>query len=278
MASRLDASRAEPGHNVAAARSQRGLDRIVVFADAVVAIACTLLVLPLVDLATQDAGVPGGRLLSNHIGQLGAFALSFVVIARLWVAHHRLFERVGAYDTALIWLTLIWLFTVAFLPFPTAILARQSGRAASMRYIGTLLVSSVALASTAAWASAHPELQRTAEPDDEIDQIDAPHWTTAVLLVVAFAVAALAPGASVWPLLLLLLSAPIDWMRRRGSAHTRSSAVGDTERIVESATPEPSPSPPTDPLPCVPSARRPHLPLAEADHRHSPLDADEGDE
>jgi uncharacterized membrane protein len=197
--------------------SERGLDRIVIFADAVVAIACTLLVLPLVDLATQDAGVPVDRLLSDHAGQFGAFALSFAVIARLWVAHHRLFERVGAYDSMIIWLTLFWLFTVAFLPFPTAILATQSGHGASMFYVGTLLLSSVALASTAAWVSAHPVLQRSAEPDAGVDD---PHWTTAVLLVVAFGLAVLLPHASVWPLLLLLLSAPIDALRRRQRPHT----------------------------------------------------------
>jgi uncharacterized membrane protein len=210
--------------------TQRGLDRIVIFADAVVAIACTLLVLPLVDLATQDAGVPVERLLSDHIGQFGAFALSFAVIARLWVAHHRLFEGVGAYDTVIIWLTLIWLFTVVFLPFPTAILATQSVRGASMLYIGTLLISSLALASTSAWVAAHPVLQLPTEGGTT----DAdPHWTTALLLAVAFLVTALIPDASVWPLLLLLLSGPIDALRRRRSARARSSAVRDIEPVAE---------------------------------------------
>jgi uncharacterized membrane protein len=209
--------------------SQRGLDRIIIFADAVVAIACTLLVLPLVDLATQDAGVPIDRLLSDHLGQFGAFALSFAVIARLWVAHHRLFERVGTYDTMIIRLTLTWLFTVAFLPFPTAILADQSGHAASTLYIGTLLLSSLALASTATWVNAHPALQRTAEPGAAVEE---PQWTTAALLMVAFALTALVPRASVWPLLLLLLSEPIDALRRRRSTRTRSRVGRDAQRDV----------------------------------------------
>ena len=101
------------------------------------------------------------------------------------MAHHRLFERVGTYDTMIIRLTLTWLFTVAFLPFPTAILADQSGHAASTLYIGTLLLSSLALslalASTATWVSAHPALQRTAEPDATVEE---PHWTTAALFMV----------------------------------------------------------------------------------------------
>ncbi len=210
--------------------TQRGLDRIVIFADAVVAIASTLLVLPLVDLATQDAEVPVDRLINDHIGQFGAFALSFAVIARLWVAHHRLFERVAAYDRVILWLTLFWLFTVAFLPFPTAILAPQSGRGASLLYIGTLLLSSMALAATSAWVSAHPALQTAQERDATIDD---PQWTIAALFLVAFTVTVLVPGASVWTLLLLLLSGPIDRLRRRRYAHRRSLAVRAPERVDE---------------------------------------------
>ena len=212
--------------------SQRGLERIVVFADAVVAIACTLLVLPLVDFATKDAAVPVERLLSDHLGQIGAFALSFAVIARLWVAHHRLFEGVGAYDTMLIWLTLVWLFTVAFLPFPTAILARESGYGASMLYVGTLLLSSLALTAATAWVSAHNALQRTAEPGVAVAER---HGTIPALLTVAFAITALLPQAHVWPLLLLLLSGPIDALRLRRSARTRSRAARAAERAAVQA-------------------------------------------
>jgi uncharacterized membrane protein len=195
--------------------SQRGLDRIVTFADAVVAIAITLLVLPLVDLAGQAGAVPVARLVSDHLGQLGAFALSFVVIARLWTAHHRVFEGVGSYDAMIVRLTLLWLFTVVFLPFPTALLAIRADHAASVLYVGTLLASSVVLASTSAWVSAHPELVR-ADADSRRD--GPPAWTTPGLLAVAFAVTVLVPAANVWPLLLLLATGPLDAVRRRRRA------------------------------------------------------------
>ena len=189
--------------------SQHGLDRIATFADAVVAIAITLLVLPLVDLATQSATVPIGRVLGDNAGALGAFALSFAVIARLWMAHRRLFERVAADDSMVVRLTLVWLFTVVFLPFPTELLVAQSGRGPSMLYVGTLLASSVALAANAAWVGTHPALRRPTGTSD-----DSP-WTTTGLLAVAFPLTALVPSASVWPLLFLLLAAPIDALRRR---------------------------------------------------------------
>ena len=192
--------------------TQRGLDRIVTFADAVVAIACTLLVLPLVDLATTGDEIPVDLLLRDHIGQFGAFALSFVVIARLWVAHHRIAERLVSYDTMVIRLTLAWLFTVAFLPFPTAILATQSGQGASTLYVATLLASSLSLAATAAWVGSHPDLASGAGRASSGGQH---FWTTPALLGVALALTALVPSAGVWPLLLLLLTGPIDAVLRR---------------------------------------------------------------
>jgi uncharacterized membrane protein len=77
-------------------RSERGLDRFVTFLDAVVAIAITLLVLPLVELLHgSDPQTSLSRLLTEEAGTFGAFLLSFAVIARLWLAHHRLVERVG---------------------------------------------------------------------------------------------------------------------------------------------------------------------------------------
>jgi uncharacterized membrane protein len=45
------------------------------------------------------------------------------VIARLWLAHHRLVERVGAYDSAFVRVKLGWLLTVVLLPFATQVLA-----------------------------------------------------------------------------------------------------------------------------------------------------------
>jgi uncharacterized membrane protein len=173
--------------------SQRGLERMIAFSDAVVAIACTLLVLPLVDLAGQLDTAAVGPLLSDHLAQFGAFALSFVVIVRFWLAHHRIFEQVGGYDAMIMRLNLFWLFTIAFLPFPTALLATQSRTAASVLYVATLLASSAALAATLAWVAAHPALQRPGETVDE------EHWTMPALLLVALVLTATVSGASVRP-------------------------------------------------------------------------------
>jgi uncharacterized membrane protein len=78
-------------------QTTRGLDRLVFFTDAVTAIAITLLVLPLVDSVTEaaHAGLSAEQFIGNNVAAIAGFALSFLVIARLWIAHHSTFEHVG---------------------------------------------------------------------------------------------------------------------------------------------------------------------------------------
>lgn len=89
--------------------TERGLDRLVNFSDAVVAIAITLLVLPLVDLPKELSAKPFRDVISDNSWSLIGFGLSFLVIARLWRYHHAIFERVRDYNAPLIWLNLTWL-------------------------------------------------------------------------------------------------------------------------------------------------------------------------
>jgi uncharacterized membrane protein len=191
----------------------RGLDRLTSFADAVVAIAMTLLVLPLVDIASPAAHTSLVSLLNEHASQLGAFALSFVVIARLWTVHHEIFERVVGYDKTVIRLTLIWLLSVVFLPFPTELIATSVSRGTSGLYIGTLLVSSLTLDATLAWIAGHHELRRAAADDEVVQQESS--WVTPSLLALALVIAVLVPAVGMWSLLLLLLTGPASWWVRR---------------------------------------------------------------
>jgi uncharacterized membrane protein len=48
--------------------------------------------------------------------------VSFAIIGIIWVNHHEIFERITTVDRPLLFLNLLLLVTVAFLPFPTALL------------------------------------------------------------------------------------------------------------------------------------------------------------
>jgi uncharacterized membrane protein len=103
-------------------------DRLEAFSDGVFAIAITLLVLDITVPAARQ-----GRLWAD-LGRLwphyGAYAISFLTIGVMWANHHNLMHLVGGVDQALVYLTLALLAIVAFIPFPTAVLAAYQGQAA----------------------------------------------------------------------------------------------------------------------------------------------------
>lgn len=127
---------------------ETGLERLVFFSDAVMAIAITLLALE-IRLPTLPEGVTDAQLWSalSSIGSsyLG-YAISFWVIGLYWVAHHRTFRGVVRYDGTLLLLNLLLLFVIAFIPFPTAVLGEMGNRTATIFYAATMAAVGLVMA------------------------------------------------------------------------------------------------------------------------------------
>jgi len=199
-------------------RTERGLDRFVTFLDAVVAIAITLLVLPLAEvLQDVDPGESLGGVLSDEAGQFFAFFLSFAVIARFWLVHHRIVEGIGAYDVPFLLLNLLWILTIVLLPFATQVVGGFPPEPlAVLIYIGTITLSSACLAAITFHVWRRPTLRRHA------DESPAAPWaalSTTGLLVLALLIGTLSRRVNYGALLLLLLSVPVEsWLRRRERA------------------------------------------------------------
>jgi len=201
-------------------RTDRGLDRLITFLDAVVAIAITLLVLPLVDVLPDEGtevGLPA--LVADEAGRFGAFALSFVVIASLWLAHHRLVERVGAYDVPFLLLNLVWTLTVVLLPFATQVAAVYGqDRLAGATYVGTMTLSSMCLSGLSLLLWRRPELRRPGSAD-ELSSPAAALVTTGAFVL---ALGVVFPDVGYSALLLLLLQLPARrWTARRAGPGQR---------------------------------------------------------
>ena len=104
-------------------------DRVLFFSDAVFAIAITLLA---IDLRVPITGKPSNGILCPHtaglckfgIDQPGliSFGISFAVIGLFWLGHHSIFRYIVALDRTLIGINLLFLGTIALLPYPTALL------------------------------------------------------------------------------------------------------------------------------------------------------------
>ena len=101
--------------------------RLEAFADAVFAIAITLLVieirLPPHDEIVRIGGV--GPALVSLWPSYVAYVISFIVIGIMWANHHNLMKLVDRLDHRFIIFTLLLLLCVAFLPFPTAVMAEH---------------------------------------------------------------------------------------------------------------------------------------------------------
>lgn len=100
--------------------------RIVAFSDGVFSIAITLLVLNL----GIDKGLTEGQIdnaLWDQRDFFFAYAISFAVIGRFWLVHHRFFAEVHAFDGRLIGLNLIYLGWIVLIPFSSELLGEYGG-------------------------------------------------------------------------------------------------------------------------------------------------------
>ncbi|MEU4823299.1 TMEM175 family protein [Actinomadura citrea] len=190
----------------------RDPDRLVLFTDAVVAIAVTLLVLPLVDVVPEAVGAHrrSVEVITEHQAQIWSFVLSFVVIIRLWFVHHRMFEHIGGYTRALMLVNTGWLLAIVLLPFPTEMVASYPGddRFTVMLYIGNILVAGAFQTALAVISYRDPDVALESDPPT-IESVRA-SLSNAVLLAVSLAVVAVFPSVSYFALLLLFLEAPVD--------------------------------------------------------------------
>jgi TMEM175 potassium channel family protein len=111
--------------------------RIVAFSDGVFAIAITLLVLAL-DIPDHLHGESVGEALWDQRENLLAYALSFAVIGRFWVVHHRFFSEVTGFDGRLLSINIFYLAWIVLIPFSSKVLGDHGGEAAVILYAANL--------------------------------------------------------------------------------------------------------------------------------------------
>ena len=185
--------------------------RVASFADAVFAIAITLLVLPLTEARLTDAGLAGE--LRALWPSLFAFALSFMIIGRFWLTHHRVFRHIARLDERLLALNLLVLLCVAFLPFPTKVVGEHgTTTVAAVFYAASMGGTSLVFAVLWFYASAG---RRLVHPQVEWALIRRLRWRLLVSLVLFLASI---PVALVSPLaasVLWWLSIPAIWVVER---------------------------------------------------------------
>jgi uncharacterized membrane protein len=136
--------------------------RVEAFSDGVIAIAITLLVLE-VDVP-DSSGL--WHQLAHQWPSYVAYVLTFFLIGIMWVNHHAMFREVERIDRPLLFLNIALLMGIAFLPFPTALLANyvrdggNDGRVATAIYSFTSVVIGCGFLALWWYLMRHPQLLR----------------------------------------------------------------------------------------------------------------------
>ena len=178
--------------------------RLEAFSDGVFAILITLLVLDVQvpDVADASSLTLWSALLERWPSYF-AFALAFGTILVAWVGHHLLLQNVRVVTTRLVFLNGLFLLTIAFLPFPTALVAdyltRPAAPVAAAVYAGVNALNSLTF-----WLLQRA-VQSEAKLAGSLEHIDTRKPQLGVLLFIASAflafvspIASLLVMAAVW--------------------------------------------------------------------------------
>jgi uncharacterized membrane protein len=169
--------------------------RLEAFSDGVFAVAITLLVL--------DLNVPGGDDLWHQLReewpQFASFFVSFWVIGIIWVNHHGLLDHLKRTDRAVLYLNLLVLMTVVFIPFSTALMAEhlKSGadeKVAALVYALAFLAMGIAFGLFWTYIVKHRRGLGVEIPDEEVRRMSVGFMIGNPLYAVAVVMAFISPA------------------------------------------------------------------------------------
>ncbi len=176
--------------------------RTVAFTDGVFAIAITLLVLTI--------EIPGGGDLGDELRerseQFFAYFLSFAVLGRMWLGHHRFYGLVRGFDGHQLGLNIVYLAFVCLLPLTTDVLGNYGADsvavaiyAANMLIISVLYQLQVRHAYSAGLTRPEAEAKRR-------EYLGVASWDVVITFAVSIPVAFIDPlaGMSTWVALFVL--------------------------------------------------------------------------
>lgn len=136
-------------------RESEETDRLLELSDGVIAIAITLLVLditvPTVPGGTPAAALPGHIFERWH--EFLGFVLSFLVIGMYWILHRRIFVHFERHDKGILWLNLLFLLMVAFVPFATSVFTTYPNQFGVIVYSAVLALTGFTLFALWVYAS-----------------------------------------------------------------------------------------------------------------------------
>ena len=139
-----------------------GKNRIEALTDGIYAVAMTLLVIELKmpDAHTIHTHDELRHALFELLPKVGAWVISFVVLAMFWIGHHRLFQHVRVVDVKLLWRNILQLMLASLLPFSASLIGEHVAmREAQYVYNGNMILLALAGIWQLRYVHAHPAMQ-----------------------------------------------------------------------------------------------------------------------
>jgi uncharacterized membrane protein len=113
--------------------------RLEAFSDGVFAIVITLLIL---DIRFPDVDYSQfAATLTSLLPRILAYVMSFIIIGVYWVTHHNSMHAMRKTDRSFLWLNILLLLCVSFIPFPTSLLGRYPFQAGPIIIYGLTLIA-----------------------------------------------------------------------------------------------------------------------------------------
>lgn len=228
-------------------RTEFQLERLILFTDAVFAIAITLLAIeirfPELEGLPSDADI--WRNMDALVPKFMGFLVGFVIIAQYWTAHHRIFRFVRNYDTKVLWLNILFLLFIVLMPFSSGVFSSYAiVRAAFTVYAINIMLAGLAQVLLLRYLlnPAHGLILPKDRTHPDLDT-----WRPLVAVAgfgLALVVVQLLPAQGVWRLLIpfsALLVMPLSWLHRR--RHARLLRAHQALRQPAAPAPEPTPEP-----------------------------------
>jgi uncharacterized membrane protein len=177
---------------------ERGTARLETFSDGIFAIAATLLVL---EFTVGTRRSLGSELLHIWPSYL-AYVTSFVTIGIIWMNHHHTVSLLGRTDRTMLFVNNLLLMTIAFLPFPTKLVAdylrRDGEQAATLAYAGTLVVMAALHQVWWRYARSNRRLIAESTPDSALRAVDRAYAPGIAMYGAVFVLAFFSPLAAVF--------------------------------------------------------------------------------
>src|SRR5918995_166368 len=181
------------------------VSRLVAVSDGVFAIAITLLALAIEVPENLPPNATVSELIENQSGDLIAYAISFAVVGKLWLSHHRFFATVERFDSVLMGLNILYLAWIALIPVTSEMLGDHGDNSAGV-IVYAIVLAAVSLTFQAQISYAYRnDLLRPELREIERGFVEPANLVVAAVFLVSIPVALVSPLAAtlMWPIIFL---------------------------------------------------------------------------